>query len=137
VDRVHYPGTYVAGCYTRWPTTLAGVVVEDESLVNLPNWLPDAAGEQQRLQPGQRDLVVRLHVGDIAWFTPDGTPMAGEHWGEAFARHLPWSPCAACGEPHEGTDRRPTITTPPAKRHRSGVPSRSSGLGHVARDDDR
>jgi alpha,alpha-trehalase len=39
-DRVHYPGTYVAGCYNRLPTTLAGLVVEDESLVNLPNWLP-------------------------------------------------------------------------------------------------
>jgi glycogen operon protein len=27
-------------------------------------------------------------VSDIAWFTPDGTPMAEEHWGEAFAKSL-------------------------------------------------
>jgi glycogen operon protein len=27
-------------------------------------------------------------VSDIAWFTPDGTPMADEHWGEAFAKSL-------------------------------------------------
>ncbi|MGH7335387.1 MAG: hypothetical protein ACREKS_22125 [Candidatus Rokuibacteriota bacterium] len=27
-------------------------------------------------------------VGDIAWFTPDGTPMSEEHWGEGFAKSL-------------------------------------------------
>lgn len=37
---VHYPGTYVAGCYNRLRDIAAGEVVENESLVNLPNWLP-------------------------------------------------------------------------------------------------
>jgi trehalose/maltose hydrolase-like predicted phosphorylase len=37
---VHYPGTYAAGVYNRLATTVAGLTVEDESIVNLPNWLP-------------------------------------------------------------------------------------------------
>ncbi len=39
-DGVHYPATYVAGVYNRLPTTIAGHTLEDESLVNVPNWLP-------------------------------------------------------------------------------------------------
>ncbi|GGM68246.1 glycoside hydrolase family 65 protein [Dactylosporangium sucinum] len=39
-DGVHYPGTYAAGCYNRLPDTVGGEHVENESLVNLPNWLP-------------------------------------------------------------------------------------------------
>ncbi len=39
-DGVHYPGTYVAGCYNRRKTRIAGRTVENESIVNLPNWLP-------------------------------------------------------------------------------------------------
>jgi trehalose/maltose hydrolase-like predicted phosphorylase len=39
-DGVHYPGTYVASCYNRLTSTVAGREVEDESLVNLPNSLP-------------------------------------------------------------------------------------------------
>ncbi len=38
-DVVHYPGTYVAGCYNRLATRVAGGVIENEDLVNLPNWL--------------------------------------------------------------------------------------------------
>ncbi len=37
---VHYPGTYMAGGYNRLGTEMAGRVVENEDLVNLPNWLP-------------------------------------------------------------------------------------------------
>ncbi|MFD5746331.1 glycoside hydrolase family 65 protein [Streptomyces sp. NPDC127033] len=36
----HYPGTYVAGCYDRLESTVAGHRTENEDLVNLPNWLP-------------------------------------------------------------------------------------------------
>ncbi|RCW45927.1 trehalose 6-phosphate phosphatase [Halopolyspora algeriensis] len=39
-DDVHYPGTYVAGCYNRLTACVAGREVENESLVNMPNWLP-------------------------------------------------------------------------------------------------
>ncbi len=38
-DGVHYPGTYLAGGYNRAKTEIAGHVVENEDLVNLPNWL--------------------------------------------------------------------------------------------------
>jgi trehalose/maltose hydrolase-like predicted phosphorylase len=39
-DGIHYPATYVAGVYNRLPTTIAGHTHDDESLVNVPNWLP-------------------------------------------------------------------------------------------------
>ena len=38
-DEAHYPGTYLAGCYNRRTTSIAGREVENEDLVNLPNWL--------------------------------------------------------------------------------------------------
>jgi trehalose/maltose hydrolase-like predicted phosphorylase len=37
-DGVHYPGTYAAGCYNRLGDEIAGVTIENESLVNLPHW---------------------------------------------------------------------------------------------------
>lgn len=39
-DGIHYPGTYLAGGYNRLKTEIAGRVIENEDLVNLPNWLP-------------------------------------------------------------------------------------------------
>ena len=36
---MHYPGTYLAGGYDRQPTEIAGRRIENEDLVNLPNWL--------------------------------------------------------------------------------------------------
>jgi trehalose/maltose hydrolase-like predicted phosphorylase len=37
---VHYPGTYVAGLYNRLSSEVDGHEVENESLVNVPSWLP-------------------------------------------------------------------------------------------------
>ncbi|MFE1288494.1 glycoside hydrolase family 65 protein [Streptomyces sp. NPDC058751] len=53
-DSVHYPGTYAAGCYNRLTSQVAGQQVENEDMVNLPNWLP---------------LRVRTATG--SWLTPD------------------------------------------------------------------
>ena len=39
-DDVHYPGMYLAGGYNRLTTKIAGRAVENEDLVNFPNWLP-------------------------------------------------------------------------------------------------
>ena len=39
-DDLHYPGTYFAGGYNRLDTEIAGRVIENEDLVNMPNWLP-------------------------------------------------------------------------------------------------
>ncbi|MEU9671537.1 glycosyl hydrolase family 65 protein [Streptomyces bobili] len=55
-DGVHYPGTYAAGCYNRLTSEVAGRLVENEDMVNLPNWLP---------------LRFRLEGGE--WITPDTT----------------------------------------------------------------
>ncbi|MDT7839949.1 glycoside hydrolase family 65 protein [Streptomyces justiciae] len=59
-DDVHYPGTYVAGCYNRLTSEVAGRSVENEDMVNVPNWLP---------------LRFRLPGG--TWLTPDTTPVLG------------------------------------------------------------
>ncbi|MGH3465439.1 MAG: glycoside hydrolase family 65 protein [Kribbellaceae bacterium] len=53
-DDVHYPGTYLAGCYNRLSDDIAGRRVENESLVNVPDWLP---------------LSFAIEDGD--WLTPD------------------------------------------------------------------
>jgi alpha,alpha-trehalase len=38
-DEIHYPGTYIAGLYNRRVTQIAERTVENESIVNAPNWL--------------------------------------------------------------------------------------------------
>lgn len=38
-DQVHYPGTYAAGIYNRLVDDVSGTEIDNESLVNLPNWL--------------------------------------------------------------------------------------------------
>jgi len=38
-DGVHYPGTYAGGFFNRLPDRVGGLLVETESMVNLPNWL--------------------------------------------------------------------------------------------------
>jgi alpha,alpha-trehalase len=50
-DDVHYPGTYIAGCYDRLVTDVAERSVENEDIVNMPNWLP-----------------VRIRLPDGEWF---------------------------------------------------------------------
>ncbi|THA31345.1 glycoside hydrolase family 65 protein [Streptomyces sp. A1277] len=60
---VHYPGTYLAGCYDRRTSSVAGRSVENEDMVNLPNWtllryrcLPDDGPPGDWLTPGSPDL---------------------------------------------------------------------------------
>lgn len=36
---IHYPGTYLAGCYNRLTAHIDGRDVESEDMVNAPNWL--------------------------------------------------------------------------------------------------
>jgi trehalose/maltose hydrolase-like predicted phosphorylase len=43
-DATHYPGTYAAGVYDRLTSSIAGRDIENEDLVNLPNWLPVSIG---------------------------------------------------------------------------------------------
>ncbi|MFC5638535.1 glycoside hydrolase family 65 protein [Streptomyces bullii] len=61
-DDVHYPGTYVAGCYNRLTSEVAGRRVENEDMVNLPNWLP-----------------LRFRVPGGLWLGPDTAPVLDHH----------------------------------------------------------
>ncbi|MET0993933.1 MAG: trehalose-phosphatase [Mycobacterium sp.] len=56
--QVHYPGTYAAGVYNRLDDVVAGTKTDNESLVNLPNWLP---------------LTFRIDGGD--WFDVDAVTL--------------------------------------------------------------
>jgi alpha,alpha-trehalase len=54
-DEFHYPGTYLAGGYNRLNTEMAGRTVQNEDLVNLPNW-----------------LCLTFRIGDGNWFRLQG-----------------------------------------------------------------
>ncbi|MCV7310410.1 trehalose-phosphatase [Mycobacterium paraffinicum] len=56
--KAHYPGTYVAGVYNTLVDRVAGRTIENESLVNLPNWL---------------SLMFRINGGP--WFHIDDTEL--------------------------------------------------------------
>ena len=53
-SEAHYPGTYASGVYNTLADRIAGRTIENESLVNLPNWL---------------SLTFRINGG--AWFHVD------------------------------------------------------------------
>jgi alpha,alpha-trehalase len=58
-DGVHYPGTYVAGLYNRRTSEVGDREVENEDLVNVPNWLPltFAAEGGDWFAPGTHELT--------------------------------------------------------------------------------
>ncbi len=60
-DGVHYPGTYLAGVYNRLTSTVHGRLMEDEHLVNSPNWL---------------QLDLRTDTGP--WWSTGGLRVTGE-----------------------------------------------------------
>ncbi len=53
-DEVHYPATYVAGCYNRLGSQVGDRVIENEDFVNVPNW-----------------LSLGFRIGDGPWFGLD------------------------------------------------------------------
>ncbi|WP_266205762.1 glycoside hydrolase family 65 protein [Pontibacter kalidii] len=76
----HYPGTYLAGGYNRLTSEIAGKKIENEDLVNWPNWLPltfrhlgedwfdirkvELIGFRQELDMQQGLLLRHLHFRD-------------------------------------------------------------------------
>lgn len=60
-DGVHYPGTYLAGIYNRLTSTVGGRQVEDEHLVNCPNW-----------------LLLDLRIGAGPWWSAGGLTVTHE-----------------------------------------------------------
>ncbi|NQY58059.1 MAG: glycoside hydrolase family 65 protein [Ilumatobacteraceae bacterium] len=59
-DGDHYPGTYVAGIFNRLTDEVAGREIVNESLVNIPNWLP----LRVRVDGGEWIAPQRHHVED-------------------------------------------------------------------------
>ncbi|MFG2695345.1 glycoside hydrolase family 65 protein [Kitasatospora sp. NPDC048407] len=66
-DGVHYPGTYLAGCYDRTASQVGGRVFTHEDLVNCPNWLPVtfrcADGDWFTGPPAEQELELDLRRG--------------------------------------------------------------------------
>ena len=82
-DDVNYPGTYVAGLYNRRQTKISGRVVENEELVNLPNWLPlsfrvadgpwfDVPNADVLDHRLELDLRRGMLTRNLRWTEPDG-----------------------------------------------------------------
>jgi beta-phosphoglucomutase family hydrolase len=55
-DAVHYPGTYLAGGYNRLISDIQEKSIENEALVNFPNW-----------------LVLKFKINQDDWFSLDNT----------------------------------------------------------------
>ncbi|MER6216127.1 glycoside hydrolase family 65 protein [Streptomyces sp. NPDC001674] len=76
-DAVHYPATYLAGCYDRLDSVVAGRTVSNEDLVRLPDWaalryrcLPEDEPPGDWLTPDHRTLrhhrvSLDLHAGTL------------------------------------------------------------------------
>jgi trehalose/maltose hydrolase-like predicted phosphorylase len=64
-DGTHYPGTYVAGCYNMLRTEIAGRTVENESLVNAPNWLPLTFAAEDGPWLGLGDVELLQHQQEL------------------------------------------------------------------------
>mgnify|MGYP002335823309 CR=1 FL=1 len=60
-DGTHYPGTYLAGVYNRLVSDIHGRRLEEEHLVNAPNWLP-----------------FDLRIDDGPWWSSGAVPAADE-----------------------------------------------------------
>lgn len=56
--QVHYPATYAAGVFNRLEDLVGGTKIDNESIVNLPNWLP---------------LTFRIDEGE--WFDVDAVEL--------------------------------------------------------------
>ena len=88
----HYPGTYLAGGYNRAKSEVQGRVVENEDLVNLPNWLVlrlrireadgDQAGAGDWLDPAQVQLLAYRQSLDLR----DGILVREMTWRDARGR---------------------------------------------------
>ncbi len=115
-DGVNYPGTYVAGLSNRLQTPIAGRTVENEDLVNVPNWLPlsfrlaggpwfdlrDADVLDHRLE---LDLRAGTLTRQLRWMDPDGrrTSMVQRRFVSMKDPHLAGLQTAFTAENWSGT----------------------------------
>ena len=144
-DDVHYPGTYAAGCYNRLTSRVAGREVENEDLVNLPNWLPltfrpeggrwlDLTGQEllayrQELDLRRGVLTRQLrvrgpgrpgHRGDPAPLRLHGRPAPGRPGDDSRARELVRDPGDPVG-PGRPRDQRRRRALPGPRRPPPGL----------------
>jgi len=61
-DKIHYPGTYVAGLYNHLGTHISGKTIVNEDMVNCPNW-----------------LFLTFRIGDDEWFCPSSNKLLQYH----------------------------------------------------------
>src|SRR5699024_7107365 len=61
-DGIHYPGTYLSGVYNRTTGIIHGRELEEEPLVNIPNWLP-----------------VDVRIGDGPWWSTGEMQASEDH----------------------------------------------------------
>lgn len=106
----HYPGTYVAGCYDRLVSTVAGRQVENEDMVNLPDWLPlryrirpDAGPPGPWLSPDSTELVAHRQTLDLR----HGTLTRRSLYTDPAGRRLTVEQCRLVhmGDPHLAAHR--------------------------------
>ncbi|MFY0614997.1 MAG: glycoside hydrolase family 65 protein [Hyphomicrobiaceae bacterium] len=66
-DGIHYPGTYLAGGYNRLESVVSDRTIENEDLVNLPNWLPLVIriGDGPWLHAGEWDFLEHVQELDL------------------------------------------------------------------------
>ncbi|MFF9076589.1 glycosyl hydrolase family 65 protein [Streptomyces sp. NPDC014872] len=101
----HYPGTYAAGCYNRLTSSVRGRRVENEDLVNLPNWLPlryrirpEGAAPGPWLTPDHEQLVEHGQWLDLS----GGTLTRRSVYEDGAGRRLCVEQCRLVhmGDPH-------------------------------------
>lgn len=94
-DDIHYPGTYLAGCYNRLASTIDGRTVSNEDMVRLPDWtalryrcLPESAPPGDWLTPDHRTLrhshvSLDFHAGTLTrrmlFHDPEGRRLGVTH----------------------------------------------------------
>lgn len=61
-DAIHYPATYLAGVYNRAAGLVQDQLVEEEQLVNIPNWLP-----------------LDIRIGEHGWWSRASYESTDEH----------------------------------------------------------
>jgi alpha,alpha-trehalase len=100
-DGTHYPGTYVAGGYNRAVSKVAGHDIENEDLVNFPNWLclsfrPDGGDwvdfQKMEVLSHRRELNMREGVLVRSYTIRDGdgrtTSVVSRRFVHMYSPHL-------------------------------------------------
>ncbi len=66
-SETHYPGTYIAGVYNRLPTRIHGKNIENNDLVNCPNWLllELNIGSSHNIYPFEAEILDYEHSLDM------------------------------------------------------------------------